>query len=274
MATETAPIAAVADPLRLVLFGMPAAGKSSLLGALSQAARLQEHLLNGRLTDLTHGLEELRTRLYEEQARRTADEVVPYPVDYEPFADDGPALVAHRHCGAVVFDCDGRVANDLLVRHKALDEESPEGTLAREVLEADVLILVVDAAAPAAQIDADFTEFDRFLRLLEQQRGEQTEVAGLPVFLVLTKCDLLAEPGATAGLGRGGGVSGSGSAVGAATGVDGRGRVGRHRGDAGARCRTRGSQPRRAGRRAGGAGGGSSFRGQRRCGSTAERVRC
>jgi hypothetical protein len=108
--------------LSIVLFGMPAAGKSSLLGALAQAAQAQEHLLNGRLTDVSHGLDELRRRAYEESPRRTADEVVPYPVDFEPFGQDGNKPDASRHIGAVVIDCDGRVANDLLVRRQALAE--------------------------------------------------------------------------------------------------------------------------------------------------------
>lgn len=192
-----APAAPPADPLRIVLFGLPGAGKSSLLGALAQAAQAQEHLLNGRLTDLSHGLAELRQRLYDEQARRTAEEVVPYPVDFEPFrpADKGSA----EHLGAVVIDCDGRVANDLLVRRQDIPEDSPEGTLAHEVIEADTLVLVIDASAPPEQVDADFAEFDRFLRQMENSRGRRAEVGGLPVFLVLTKCDLLAQPGDTAG---------------------------------------------------------------------------
>jgi hypothetical protein len=186
------------DDLHIVLFGMPAAGKSSLLGALAEAARAQEHLLNGRLNDPTHGLDELRHRLYDESPRRTAEEVVPYPVDFEPFTRDGRAP-ATDHLGAVMIDCDGRVANDLLVRRRALDEDSPEGTLAREVLDADTLVLVIDAAAPPAQVEADFLEFDRFLRQMESTRGRRAEVGGLPVFLVLTKCDLLAQSGDTAG---------------------------------------------------------------------------
>ena len=84
------------------------------------------------------------------------------------------------------------------MRRKTLDDTGAEGTLAHEVLQADTLILVIDASAPAAQVDADFQEFGRFLRLLERGRGQRTEVGGLPVFLVLTKCDLLAKPGDTA----------------------------------------------------------------------------
>src|SRR6516162_10172185 len=80
---------------RLVLFGMPAAGKTSLLGALAQAGQTQEHLLHGRLADPTHGLSELQHRLYDEESRRTAEEVVPYAVDFEPFAENG--LARHEH---------------------------------------------------------------------------------------------------------------------------------------------------------------------------------
>jgi hypothetical protein len=188
-----------ADALRIVLFGQPAAGKSSLLGALAQAAQSQENLLNGRLTDLTNGLGELRKRLYDEHVRRTAEEVAPYPIDFEPFVGDGQVLVAHEHLKAVVIDCDGRIATDLLARRASLDEKSPDGTLAREVVRADTLVLAVDVSDTLPQIDTNFAEFDHFLRLLEQDRGGRTEVGGFPVFLVLTKCDLLAKPGDSAG---------------------------------------------------------------------------
>jgi GTPase SAR1 family protein len=201
MSEPSAPTPATAAPVpegvRIVLFGLPAAGKSSLLGALAQAAQSQEYLLHGHLTDVTHGLDELRHRLYDEQGRRTAEEVVPYPVDYEPFVGDGKAAAPTEHLGAILIDCDGRVANDLLVRRRSLDDDSPEGTLAREVLQADTLVLVIDASAPTTQLDADFAEFGQFLQLLEQNRGQRTEVGGLPVFLVLTKCDLLAQPNET-----------------------------------------------------------------------------
>jgi hypothetical protein len=180
------------DALRVVLFGMPAAGKSSLLGALAESSQSQEHLLHGRLADPSHGLAELRQRLYDESPRRTVEEIVPYPVAFEAFAEDRDG--AGGKAEALLIDCDGRVANDLLVRRKSLDADSPEGTLAHEVAQADALVLAVDASAPPAQVDTDFTEFGRFLRLLECGRGQRAEVGGLPVFVVLTKCDLLANP--------------------------------------------------------------------------------
>jgi hypothetical protein len=189
--TPTAPPTISRDALRIVLFGMPAAGKSSLLGALGEASQAQEHLLHGRLADVSHGLTELRQRLYDESPRRTVEEIVPYPVTFEPFADERDGT---GRAQALLIDCDGRVANDLLVRRKSLDSASPEGTLAYEVLQADTLILAIDASAPPAQVDADFQEFGRFLRLLEHSRGQRVEIGGLPVFLVLTKCDLLAHP--------------------------------------------------------------------------------
>jgi hypothetical protein len=189
--SPVAPPTVSIDALRIVLFGMPDAGKSSLLGALAQSAQTQEHLLNGRLTDLSHGLTELQRRLYENEPRETLEEIVPYPVAFEPFAP--PGQPAPERVEAVLVDCDGRVANELLARRRSLDADSREGSLAGAILEADSLLLVVDASASPAQVDADFTEFGRFLRLLEQSRGRRTEVGGLPVFLVLTKCDLLAQ---------------------------------------------------------------------------------
>src|SRR5579872_5060628 len=62
--TTTAPKpTAPRSALRVVLFGMPDAGKSSLLGALGQAAQTQEHVLNGHLTDLSRGLADMQRRL-------------------------------------------------------------------------------------------------------------------------------------------------------------------------------------------------------------------
>lgn len=179
-----------AQALRIVLFGMPDAGKSSLLGALAQASQTQEHLLNGRLTDLSHGLGELQHRVYEDHVHDTLEEVVPYPVVFEPFSPAGSPV---RRQEAVFIDCDGRVANELLSRRRSLEDGHSEKNLAFQVLDADALLLVEDASASPVQMEADFAEFGRFLRLLQHSRGRRSEVGGLPVFLVLTKCDLLAK---------------------------------------------------------------------------------
>jgi hypothetical protein len=177
---------------RLVLFGMPDAGKSSLLGALAQAAETQEHVLGGRLIDRSHGLMELQRRLYEDRPRETLEEVVPYPVVLEPFPRGGqPAGPATE---AVLFDCDGRAANELLTRRDALSGDLARRALAQSVLSADTLLLCVDVSVQALQLKQEFAQFAHFLRVLERSRGQRTEVGGLPAYLVLTKCDLLARP--------------------------------------------------------------------------------
>jgi len=176
--------------LRIVLFGMPDAGKSSLLGALAQAAQVQENVLNGHLEDRSKGLIELQRRLYEDRPRETLEEVTPYLVALEPLPGGGhPPSVARE---AVLMDCDGRVANDLLSRRRTLGTSAADGALARAILEADTLVLAVDASASPQAMERDFAQFARFLRLLEQNRGRRSDVGGLPVYLVLTKCDLIA----------------------------------------------------------------------------------
>jgi hypothetical protein len=180
--------------LRIVLFGMAHAGKSSLLGALAQAAQSQEKLLNGRLTDLSGGLAELQQRLYDGSPRETLEEVVPYLAAFEP----GESQRFPNGAIEVVFvDCDGRAANKLLAQRDSLDGHHCRAGLAYEILHADSLMLVMDASAPLARVDADFAEFAKFLQLLEKNRGRRSGIGGLPVFLVLTKCDLLAESGDT-----------------------------------------------------------------------------
>src|SRR5205085_177100 len=161
------------------------------------AAQTQEHVLNGRLLDQGHGLVELQRRLYEERPRQTLEEVAPFPVRLEPFPQRGDDA-APPPLDAVLFDCDGRVANELLTDKGALQGGRPRGELARAVLRADTLVLAVDAAADPATLQRDFGQFALFLRLLEQGRGQRTEVGGLPVYLILTKCDLLAHPADTA----------------------------------------------------------------------------
>ncbi|MCI0463588.1 MAG: 50S ribosome-binding GTPase [Gemmataceae bacterium] len=188
---------AAAGAMRVVLFGMPDAGKSSLLGALAQAAQIQEHLLNGKLIDKSQGLLELQRRLYEERPRETLEEVAPFPVRFEPFPPRSGAS-APSPFEVVLVDCDGRVANELLTQKQALQAGKRNGALARAVLDADALVLVVDSASDPATLQRDFTQFALFLRLLEEGRGRRSEVGGLPVYLVLTKCDLLAQKGDTA----------------------------------------------------------------------------
>ena len=179
--------------LCVVLFGMPAAGKSSLFGALLQAAQTQPGLLGGGLKDQSGGLEVLQRRLYQEKAQETLEEIVPYPVTFQP-QNHGPG----KPVEATLIDCDGRIAYSYLSGQRDLDAKQGEVVdLAAAIEEADTLLLVVDASAEPDQLKHDFLQFSQFLKLLEVHRGRDAEVAGLPVYLVLSKCDLLARPNDT-----------------------------------------------------------------------------
>ncbi len=186
--TQTAP-AVSSRSLRVVLFGMPKAGKSSLLGALAQAAQTQEHIFNGRILDKSQRLLELQRRLYEGRPRETLEEVAAYDIALQPLGGK-PGEPTAGTVNATLIDCDGRVANELLARD---DLNGTGRALARSVLNADTLVLVVDASTDAGTLKQTFGQFAQFLRALEMSRGERTEVGGLPVYLVLTKCDLLAQ---------------------------------------------------------------------------------
>jgi GTPase SAR1 family protein len=172
------------DSLHLVLFGLPSAGKSSLLGALAQTANHQDQAISGRFSERGEGLTALQKNLYQGQYKPTSEEVVEYPMTFE--SPEGSSAQE-----AVLVDCNGRTVSDIL--SKPLEKRPARGSLARKVKDADTLILVADGSADTGQMQRDFGQFASFLRLFEQNRSARAEVAGLPVYIVLTKCDLLAK---------------------------------------------------------------------------------
>jgi GTPase SAR1 family protein len=180
------PPAPPSDALRLVLFGLSGSGKSALLGALGQVSQARDNLLGGKIED------RLGT-LAGAGGDHPKGEVTAHPIHYIP----GQAAGSTRDIEAVLVDSAGSAASSLLTRQKGLDDDSPEGSLAYEVGDADALILVLDASTPANQVEGQFAEFARFLETVQKARGARTEVAGMPVFLVLNKCDKLSERGDT-----------------------------------------------------------------------------
>ncbi len=170
--------------LRIVLFGLPDAGKSSLLGALAQAAQHQPQVLGCQHADPAGTLTELKKQVYEGKIAPTREELVAYPVTLQPPPCEGPPFQA------TFLDCDGRLAQEYLGQKRSLDERSP---LSQTLHDADAVVLVVAPTADPAALDQIFGQFGQFLHLMEEQRGRQSDIAGLPVYLVLTKCDLLAK---------------------------------------------------------------------------------
>ena len=55
----------------------------------------------------------------------------------------------------------------------------------------------MDARSDEEQLDEAFEDFDTFLTAIGEAKINAREIGGFPVYLVLTRCDLLAKPGDT-----------------------------------------------------------------------------
>src|SRR5262245_39021204 len=174
-------------PLRIVLFGLPGAGKSALLGALVQAASAQEQLLGTRLDAISPTLADLHKSVYAKAVAPTRDEIVAYSVQSAPLA--GNAMLPAGE--VVLIDCNGQAAAEIL-KQPDLDGRSSAAQLVHALSNPDTLLLVVDAT-DQTQLKSTFEQYGQFVNLLEETRGRRAEVTGLPVYLVLTKSDLLAK---------------------------------------------------------------------------------
>jgi hypothetical protein len=93
---------------------------------------------------------------------------------------------------AILMDSEGLAASELLSNAGVLEENDPDMPLAQDLMEADALVLTVNAAGEQHQLDADFSAFKNLLRIVQERRGDSADVGGLPVFLVLTHADRLA----------------------------------------------------------------------------------
>jgi hypothetical protein len=186
--TETSSkLAAPADAPRLVFLGLPDSGKSALLGALAQAAQTQEKLLGSRLH--AQDLEQLQKYAYDKAPEPDQPDLAEFTATLDPM-DNQPGPKG----GAVFLDCDGEVAADFLGKPEEL---AARQGLGKEISATDAVVLVVDSA-DVSQLRQSVNLFNQFLKQLEVKRTKGVEVTGLPVYLVLTKCDRLAKSTDTA----------------------------------------------------------------------------
>jgi hypothetical protein len=179
---------------RLLLFGHPGSGKSSLLGALQRAGDTQGEALGAEVVDPTGRLPKLRDHVYSKSPfEHTHTELVTYEVRLKPWR-----VRETKPQTFIVHDCDGNAASALLKHPDPITERAVRGLVASAVVQADLLALVVNAGAADDELD---DAFDEFLMLLERVHGRKSferEVGGFPIALILTQCDALFEPGDTA----------------------------------------------------------------------------
>lgn len=164
------------DPnaVRVVFFGPPRSGKTTLLYA---AARHAER-----------GAEDDTITLSAADPNVVRRELVPLRLLVDL---PGPRAVS----GAVEFiDCDGKAVSGLLSDADQLRRKTARSALADAVRKADALVLVVDAEGSVAEVEETFRGFHQFLGVLESTRTADRDVGGLPVYLTLTKCDALYRP--------------------------------------------------------------------------------
>ena len=187
-----------ADPAvpRVLLFGHPGSGKSSLLGALLQAADAQPATLGAEILDPPRTLELLRDHIYHDtDFRNTGTELLRYRLRLRPHsanADPGAVPPAVE-----LLDCDGAAANALLRHPDPLTDRRVRGTVAAAVVAADLIALVVNAADDDDKLNRSFDDFVMFLERVHGRKAFGREVGGFPVYVVLTHCDLLAKRGDT-----------------------------------------------------------------------------
>jgi len=171
IARPPTPGSAEARALRIVFFGAPRSGKTSLLEAFERICSAEAETAPVPLQLAEGASVVLQKRL------------VDLP-DFNAIAD-----------AALLFDCDGGASRKLLDQPEELARNRARSELAGAIRDADALVLVVEARSTEADIESHFRAFQVFLNSLRTGRTFDREIGGWPIFLTLTKCDKLHEPG-------------------------------------------------------------------------------
>lgn len=179
---------------RVLLFGHRGAGKSALIGALLKAGETQGDVLRGEVVHSSVDLPRIRDAVYSGgKLDPQATELVSYAIRLKPWRVG--ATPVGEPLSVVLDDCDGKAAEALLDHPEPITQRDPNSPVARAVVEADAIVLLVDAASTDAELDEAFAEFDRFLKVVGRAKTDARAVGGFPIYLVLTQCDRLAHPG-------------------------------------------------------------------------------
>jgi len=193
MANSETPIDASVP--QVLLFGHVGAGKSSLLAALMRAGEAQGETLHGEVQEASGRLAAVRDAVYRGTSLAQSDtELTSYTIRLRPWRDGSSPAEPQT---VILHDCSGRAAESLIRHPSSLRDPDTRAPIARAVIEADAILLLVDATSDDDQLQDAFEEFDTFLTVVAQGKANAREVGGFPILLVMTKCDELARPGDT-----------------------------------------------------------------------------
>jgi hypothetical protein len=186
---------------QVLLFGHSGAGKSALLGALLKAGETQSPTLRGEVREASGcnaipSLASIRDAVYLNTDLVHSDkEITSYTLHLRSSGPSGEMLADPE--SVIVNDCSGKAAESLIANPDKLRSKRPEAPVARAVVDADAIVLLVDAASDDEQLQEAFEEFDGFLAIVSKAKVNAREVGGFPILLVLTQCDRLARVGDT-----------------------------------------------------------------------------